>query len=105
MMQKLLEQKKYITGVGVLLVVLVGVYYFFFSTPSQDIAKASIQTSLLSGDVTTFLARANKINLNDDSFRKNKNKVLYEDLHDYSQDIPLIPPPGRANPFVPYVAP
>ena len=105
MLKNILSQKGSIVVVGVLLVVLGGGYYFFMASTSEAATSdAPMDPSLLDSKFQKFLKTQSKVNLKDDSFRTGKNKVLYESLHDYSETIPLIDPPGRANPFVPYTA-
>lgn len=104
MQEKIPLQKNSIIIVAVVLA-LMGGGYFYFTSSEDDTAtavKGVANLSMLSKDIQALYASKSKISLSDVSFTKS---YVYEELEDYTVDISKKDPPGRPNPFVPYVAP
>ncbi len=103
-----LQKNNIIIGVVALLILVGG--YFGYSLLSSDDSGVTVSAdpSLFKGNIKNFYPIRNEINL-DPSFMTGKNEELFNQLVNYSQDIPLKDPEGtskgRSNPFVPYVAP
>lgn len=105
MPKDLLTQKnKIIAGVVVLVLVIAGYFWYSSTAPGAQKADAKVNPSLFNTQVKNFYAVQKTIDLSD-SFMKGKNEAFFNELHNYTQDIPLKEPTGRTNPFVPYVAP
>lgn len=105
MLQKLLLQKNKLIIAGIVILLLGGGYYWYSSSlGSLSTGTAQFQAGLLKDKTKEFYAIKDRLNFND-SFMKGKNKDFFDQLVDYSVDIPTKDPIGRANPFVPYVTP
>ena len=103
MQQNFLSQKNSIIAVVAVLILLGGGYYWYsamFTSTSK--INTEIDKSVLKKSVADFFVVKEKLVLNNVSF---KEKEVYNKLEDYTEEIPFLPPPGRKNPFVPYVAP
>lgn len=104
MQEKILSQKNSIIGVVILLVLLGGGYYGYvtLNSNSGSAKKAELDPSVFNEEVKFFYAVRKKISLDKTDFL---NKDFYKKLENYSETIDSVVPPGRLNPFVPYVAP
>lgn len=104
MQQNLFTQKNSIIAVVTILFLLGGGYYWYSMSSSASSKKAStdIDKSVLNKNVADFYVYKEKIKLSDKAFMQ---KEVYQQLEDYTEEFPFLPPPGRKNPFVPYVAP
>lgn len=104
MQEKIFLQKNIIIGV-VILLALLGVGYYWYSSSvfgSENVKIIELDPSLYNDEVKNFYAVRKKISLDKTDFL---NKDFYKKLENYSETIPSVTPPGRLNPFVPYVAP
>ena len=105
MQQNFFSQKNSIIAIVIILVVLGGGYYWYSSISNTALSskgEVQIDKGILNKNVVDFLSVKDKIKLDNKSFTQ---KELYGQLVDYTEEIPFLPPPGRKNPFVPYVAP
>lgn len=104
MPQNILTQKNSIMIVVALVVLFGGGYYFISSILGEASSGGSVDKTLFTKDVANFYAVKDKIKLSEKDLAFTK-KTFYDNLKDYTVEIPSVKPEGRDNPFVPYAAP
>jgi hypothetical protein len=99
----LIQKKKLIIEILVLVVFLGGMYYLYtmFTAP-QEVVETKMNEQLLGQNFVLFLKVINQDRL---SFRNDFMKAsLVSQLRDFSETITENPSRGRADPFVPYAS-
>ena len=94
-MKNLLKDKKLFIGIGVILALVLG-YYYFFSGPSAAPNISTNTTSPVSQDLLVTLQNLHTISLDPGVF----SDPVFVSLSDFGTTIPP-QQTGRANPFAP----